>query len=183
MKEASVDLQPKKRRQTRHFLSNAIVSLIFFYILYSLGNLWHNGSISASTMSSLLTFVGGLFIFITGQIVLKSYIEPLQEFQKTIGEIGSAILVFSNCFNSTISDASAQEAIVALRKLSGDIQGKRRVIPHYVFFEKMGIVPSSSDISMVSVCLVEISNEVGISDSEIFESHKQTIKTSLWLDY
>ena len=117
MKEALVELQSKKCRRTRRFLSNAIVSIIFFYILYFLGNLWHNGFIAASTMSFLLTLVGGLFIFIMGQIVLKSHIEPLQEFQKTIGEVGSAILVVSHCFNSTISEASAQEASVALRPL------------------------------------------------------------------
>lgn len=47
-------------------------------------------------LTSSLTVVGGVLVFVIGQLIIKFFIEPLQEQANLIGEIANSLILYSN---------------------------------------------------------------------------------------
>lgn len=47
-------------------------------------------------LTSSLTVIGGVIVFVIGQLIVKFLIEPLQEQAKLIGEIANSLILYSN---------------------------------------------------------------------------------------
>ena len=159
-------------------VGNAASILFICGLIY----LWSRVDIPVYIKTSLLTIIGGASVVVVGQVMQKWYIEPIQDLQKTIGEVGSAVLVYSNTADSRISEDLQKEATQALRKLSGDLLGKKRVIAHYRFFEGLGILPPQHNIREAAQGLILMSNSVGSHSFESFDAGRELIKEALWLD-
>ncbi len=119
---------------------------------------------------------------VAGQIAQKWYIDPIQDLQKTIGEIRSAVLVYANTADQRVEEDLQKEARRTLRKLSGDLLGKRRVIAHYRFFERLGLLPTKESINKAAEGLVLMSNSVGSHSFDSLDKGIERVKTALWLE-
>jgi hypothetical protein len=53
-------------------------------------------------LTSGLTIVGGVFIFVFGQILSKFFIEPLHEQRKAIGAVGEALIFFQEVYEKQL---------------------------------------------------------------------------------
>lgn len=47
-------------------------------------------------LTSVLTIIGGMVVFVIGQMIVKFVIEPLNEQSKLIGEIATSLIFFAN---------------------------------------------------------------------------------------
>ena len=180
MKATATPSKVVKRRPIR--LMSVVGNTVSILFICGLIYLWSRVDIPLYIKTSLLTIIGGALVVVAGQVVQKWYIEPVQDLQKTIGEVGSAVLVYSNTADSHINEDLQTEASQALRKLSGDLLGKRRVIAHYRFFERLGILPAQRNIREAAQGLILMSNSVGSHSFESFDKGRDLIKEALWLD-
>lgn len=101
--------------------------------------------------------LGGILVYVIGQLLSKFFIEPLYELRKTIGEIrfnlsfhGATILTPDNRSKEN-SDAARD----ALLKNSSDLFTKLHAVPLYLVarIASFGTLPRSKDIERAVVIL------------------------------
>lgn len=172
---------PKNHKPTKARL-NFVEALSLTMFVAGLWYLWTSNAIPLYAKTSVLTVFGGIFIFAVGQIIQKGYIEPVQELQKVIGEIGSALLVYANTCDSHIDEDLKKEATRKFRQLSGDLFGKRRVVANYGMCVRLEILPPKQDITEAIQSLILISNCTGSDKHELFCKASDRVKQLLWLD-
>lgn len=129
--------------------------------------------------TAALTALFGVTVYVTGQILQKFIIEPLQEQRKLKGEIAFALIYFANVnivFNTEIEKEKAVDASKELRKLASDLRRGLELIPLYWFFAFLRIVPSSKAIYKASEGLVGWSNTVFREDTE---HHRNMVANAL----
>jgi hypothetical protein len=63
-----------------------------------------------------LTALAGIIVFIIGQIIVKSIIEPIQEQRRTIGDIAHALKYYKNYQSQITTLERIQEGIVQVWK-------------------------------------------------------------------
>jgi hypothetical protein len=121
-------------------------------------------------LTSGLTIIGGVLIYAFGQIVLKFFIEPIQEQKKLIGELSSAIVYHSlKCTASgVLNPIIKEEAKEKILILSKELLEKTQIIPFYYFFEKLKIVTPLININNVSIKLYNLADVInsGAYDSK-----------------
>lgn len=116
-------------------------------------------------LTSSLTILGGVVVYVTGQIISKFFIEPIHEQKKIIGEIADALIFYANvyCNPGTGSKKKMNEASERLRQLATLLHSKTHLIPWYKFFEKIRVVVESSSIEKASTKLIGLSNSTIIN--------------------
>ena len=181
MKTTYIALERKKHTPSK-VRSTLLESVSVIVFIAGLWYLWAGNLIPLYAKTAVLTIIGGIFVFAVGQIIQKGFMEPVQELQKTIGEIGSALLVYANTSDSIIDEDSRKEATRTLRQLSGDLLGKRRVVANYGMCERLEILPPRQNINDAIRGLVQMSNCVGSNRHEAFCDATDCIKKALWLD-
>jgi len=144
--------------------------------------LWHTGAIPVYAKTSLLTLVGGVILLLVGQFFQKGVMEPFQEMQRTIGEVGAALLVYANVADEVVREDLQQEARVAFRRLAGELAGKRRALGYYGVFAKLEMLPAKENTVKALRDLVLMSNSVGTGNHDTFDAARDRIKLALWLD-
>jgi hypothetical protein len=50
----------------------------------------------SQTLQAALTVLGGVFVFVVGQVIVKFFIEPFQERAKLLGEIAGSLIYYTN---------------------------------------------------------------------------------------
>lgn len=180
--EATTRVSKTQKRVTTkdRFAFVEVLSIIVFVVGF--WYLWTSNAIPLYAKTSILTVVGGIFVFAMGQIIQKGYIEPLQELQKVIGEIGSALLVYGNTCDSKINEDLRKEAAQKFRQLSGDLFGRRRVVANYGMCMRLGILPPKQNINEAIQNLTLLSNCTGSDRHELFYEAPDRIKELLWLE-
>jgi len=128
-----------------------------------------------------LTAIGGVVVFVIGQIVQKWFIDPIQEKRKLVGEIVHSIHFYANLpgyvyiakkrptiltnqekigsfqlehIRDVTSTAMTKfrEATKTLRDLSAQIHKNIQVIPLYPILEKLRIVRKREDLVASTRC-------------------------------
>ena len=153
-------------------------------LLFVLGvyYVWHTGAISPLIKNSVLTLFGGGVLLLLGQFFQKAVMEPFQEMQKVIGEVGALLLIYAGSSEEGLRDDWQQEAAIAFRKRAGDLASKRRAMGYYSVFSRLEMMPPNEDIKRTLSDLVLMSNCVGTGKNEDFNEASNRIKTALWLD-
>lgn len=76
-------------------------------------------------LTSSLTIIGGVLVFVAGQLVVKFVIEPIQELKKTLADIHDSLVFHARPILSSFGkedwDNTAQDI---LRKLSCDLSSR-----------------------------------------------------------
>ena len=101
-------------------------------------------------VTSAVTIGGGLFLYATGQLLSKFFIEPIHELKKTIGEVRFNLAFHAPIIHTPISrnPERSQNAYEALMKSSCDLLTRVNAIPFYSRLSSFlgKFLPSKKDI-------------------------------------
>jgi len=111
-------------------------------------------------ITSGVTIIGGVFIFVCGQIVLKFFIEPILDQRRLIGELTSALIFYSDLIANPGNDDSDKRLQLSeeLRKYASNLMAKTKAIPFYLLFSKIHFVIKFESLKEVSKQLIYLSN-------------------------
>ncbi|MDQ1328693.1 MAG: hypothetical protein QG567_1071 [Campylobacterota bacterium] len=114
-------------------------------------------------MEIFATIITGVFVFVLGQMILKLFLEPLQELQKIQRQLIEDVSFYANIYyNSTIDTPEFRNKVYEtsdiLRKNAVKLNAIVLTIPLYKYLEKLNIVTKKSDISTIQSRLIGISN-------------------------
>ena len=131
-------------------------------------------------LTSVFTIIGGVSIFCLGQIVLKFFIEPIQELDQCRGKICDILIFYRNIYlnpNSTSED-KMKEISKEIRKLAVMLLAKKSMIRGYNFFEKINIVVTHENILIAHKNLIGLSNSIHkVEPMEVQSTIKENRKT------
>ena len=116
----------------------------------------------------MLDIVSAVSIFVVGQFILKSIIEPIQELKKEIAVILGDLIFYANIYSNpgTAEKEVIDKASNVLRKYSSELIAKSSIIPFYNLWYYLRLVPSYKDIENVSSNLIGLSNSLYSSPSK-----------------
>ena len=152
--------------------------LLFAAILFYL---WQTAT-PVYVKTAFLTFIGTGTLLLVGKFFLKGVMEPLQEMQKTLGLVGSALLVYADGANGGATDDVQQEARRSLRALAGDLAAKRRAQGYYGVLAGLEILPTKESIQESVSDLILMSECVGTDNQTAFYLASERIEKALWLE-
>lgn len=122
-------------------------------------------SISASLLTAAFTAFFGVGVLVTGQILQKFFIDPIQAQRKTIGKIAFALIYYGNSRKLSIPDYQEEphrgrlhhevfDIMHKLRSLGSDLRASLYTIPCYGLFSRIEMVPDKPSILKESGHLV-----------------------------
>lgn len=125
-------------------------------------------------VTSAVTIVGGLCLYVTGQLLSKFFIEPTHELKRAIGEVRFNLAFHAPIIHTPISRNSerSQKAYEALMKSSCDLLARVNAIPFYSRLSSLsrGFLPSKQAIVDSAVQLRGLSTYVHETDSKANDS-------------
>ncbi len=122
---------------------------------------------SQALLTSVLTIIGGVTIFVLGQVFLKFFIEPIHQLLAHIGKIADLLVYHSDVFLSTYelnTPDQARSASQDLRKAGGELLAKNHIIHWHKLWSILRILPKKDDIFHAHIELIGLSNGVLKSD-------------------
>lgn len=105
-------------------------------------------------LTSAVTIIGGISIFVIGQIILKFFIEPVNDLRGVIGETVYALIFYSNIYtNPSITTAVERRIEVSntLREKASLLNSKVCMIKWYGLFKFLKLIPDRDSIVNASV--------------------------------
>lgn len=114
-------------------------------------------------LTSSLTVIGGVLIFVLGQLLVRFIIEPIQDLKKLLGEIRFVLVFHAPAILTPVGDKDSEDsAQKALRKASSDLRSKIGVIPFYRLWSSVscGFLPGKKNAFEASKLLMGLSNSV-----------------------
>ena len=116
--------------------------------------------------TSVITIIGGVTIFVLGQIFLKFFIEPIHQLLAHIGKITHLLIYHSDVFLSRgelNTRDQTRNASQDFRKAGSELLAKSHVIHWYELWSILKILPKKDDIFHAHIELIGLSN--GVLDS------------------
>jgi len=123
-------------------------------------------------MTIALTILSGLALLVVGQIIIRSFIDPVYELRKLRGEVADALIFYANLYMNPGHAHKTPEidaAVNALRSLGSRLATRRYAIPFYRLFVFLRAVPPSDSIERASKNLTGLSNSIysgNVGDNE-----------------
>ncbi len=133
----------------------------------------------------LLTILGGITIFVFGQIFLKLWLEPISELRSCIGEICDSLIYYANIYSNAglANHTSLREAEEKLRQQATLIMAKAHLILWYGFFASIKLIPHKQNIKNAHRNLIGLANGVyNESNTEGNKKRKNEVIKSLNLN-
>ena len=127
--------------------------------------------------TSASTILGGVILFVIGQLLSKFLIEPIQELKKTIGKVRFNLAYYAPIIHTPISrdKARSDKAYDAFMKNSCDLPTKADAIPFYRLLPRQFVLPiehinrAAVDLRALATYLHETGEQ---ADSHIDEINK-----------
>ena len=93
--------------------------------------------------TSASTILGGVIVFVAGQLLSRFLIEPIQELKKAIGEVQFNLAFYAPIIQTPDSRnrESSEKAYDAIMKSSCDLLTKAAAIPFYRFLPNKFVLP------------------------------------------
>lgn len=94
-------------------------------------------------MTVFITIISGVAVFVLGQIVLKIFIEPWQEYLQFKGKLSASLTYYANvysnpgCGKPDLND----EARIETRKLASDLDSIINKVVFYDFYSCIKLFP------------------------------------------
>ena len=135
------------------------------------------------TLTSALTLIGGIIVFVMGQSVVRFGIEPFQEFRKLKGEIAHLLVFYAKIYSSPNvgSESERSEAVRALREKASELLARVNSIPFYGILSLLGLVPGWRDVSIAYKNLTHLGETVTSNKCEEHTSLRKNIIEALRL--
>ena len=116
-------------------------------------------------LTSALTVSGSVTVFVIGQLLTRTIIDPIHDLKKTIGELDFALIFHARAIHTPIGKREDEDKTQeALRKIASDLRSKVRVIPVYGFWSICSCLPERKDILEASGQIIGLSNSVHKED-------------------
>jgi len=113
-------------------------------------------------MQTFLTILSGTSVFIFGQIILISFIKPINDFRIVLSEISHKVKFHSNIItNSGIKEELIKWSSDDMRDLSCQLEAKYLIIPWSQLFSYLKIIPERDNIRKAATELIRLSNATG----------------------
>lgn len=147
-----------------------------------------NHEITKVLFTAAVTVISGATIVVTGQIITKLYIEPIQQFKRTLGEVGAGLSFWANVYTAwwtqhcQLPQDMRSECRVKIRNLSTTLLRDANCIPNYDTLARFGVLPSRAQVIESSSELILISNSEGGELKGITEA-RDTIESNLSLRF
>lgn len=134
---------------------------------------------AAVTMA--FTVLGGVAVFVVGQVLLKVVLEPVQGLRMLIGEVADDLVFHSNVFANpgAHSPEREMESSLVLRQRATQLAARAHLVPHYRVWAYLGIVPSLSNIAIAREGLVYLSNAVSGGDPDTNLDKRDVVQEAL----
>lgn len=123
--------------------------------------------LSKILLTSSITVIVGLLVFVLGQIVQRFYLEPINDLAKVIGEILYTVELYAReplaGANDSISKAifSSDElrtAALAFRQCASKLYASMNAIHGYAFFRFLRYIPPRKALGEAKKLLIRLSN-------------------------
>lgn len=125
-------------------------------------------------VTSAVTILGGLFLYVIGQLLSKFFIEPAHELKKAIGEVRYNLAFHAPIIHTPASrkPERSQKAYEALMKSSCDLLAQVSAIPFYSRLSGLsrGFLPSKQAIVDSAKHLRGLTTYVHETDSKALDS-------------
>ena len=133
-------------------------------------------------ITAVLTILGGICIYVSGQVISKFFIEPYHDYRKTVGEIAYALMYYANVSARIREDIQA-EAHNAFRQYGSRLRASDYQIPCYNWFARRSWtnLPPIESVMEGSAALIALSNAVYSDNYEHIARHRQKIAENLQL--
>jgi hypothetical protein len=121
-------------------------------------------------LTSSLTILGGIIVYVAGQIISKFFIEPIHKQAEIIGDISDALVYYAREYSSPglLPRKKLDEAHERFRQLASLLKAKTYMIKWYRLFTLLGLVPDLLFIEAIARELIGLSNSVyGDSDDGV----------------
>jgi hypothetical protein len=134
-------------------------------------------------LTSSFTICGSVIVLVTGQVIIRFFIDPIIELRKMIGEVADTIIFYANIYANPglPSEEDCSQASEALRQKASLLRARAKAVPAYGFFSLLRIVPSQKQISEASKNLIGLSNSVRRGDPMVNYDRQQKIREALGL--
>ena len=135
-------------------------------------------------LTSSLTIIGGVTVYVIGRIIEKFYIEPVHEQAKLIGEIADTLIFYANIYlNPDIGKTEElDETAKILRQYASHLMASTQRIRGYWFLQLFRVVPKHKNIIKAHENLIGLSNSVHRDESRLAEvnnNRRKQIEKSL----
>lgn len=111
---------------------------------------------------ALLAVIFGAFTFALGHIIVKFFVEPIQQLREVIGKIADSLLFYENIYlmPGTPPPENLLEASIHFRTIANLLMSKAQVIIWYHFPSFCRLVPKVEDLKKAYLELLLISKRV-----------------------
>jgi len=108
------------------------------------------------------TIISGVAVFVLGQILLKLIIEPIQDLKKEIATTLNNLIYYANIISNpnTNSPEKYKETSQKLRQHASNLASKVSIIPFYILWVSLRILPPKENIFKAKTYLIYISNSL-----------------------
>jgi hypothetical protein len=111
-------------------------------------------------LTSSLTVLGGVVVFVLGQIIAKFFIEPIHEQFRVIGEIADLLIFYADLYSNPgdSNPERREEASKMLRKQASQLMARTSTIRLYKLWQFLEFVRKHADIMEAHKHLIGLSN-------------------------
>src|SRR2546422_935086 len=98
----------------------------------------------AFAMQVFWTVFAGVSVFVVGQIMVKFFLEPIQEWYKLRGKISHSLIFYANVYSNTkaCDDSVLKEASGIFRGQSCELFANVSTIPLYSLWSFLRLLPT-----------------------------------------
>jgi hypothetical protein len=120
-------------------------------------------------LTSAVTILGGVVVFVCGQLIQRFCIEPVDQLARLIGEVGDALVFYANQYaNPGIgTKEDMEEAYKVLRRQSGMLRVRAQLVRGYSLWHALGVLPARADVAKAAEGLMHLSNSVFRGDADL----------------
>ena len=135
-------------------------------------------------LTSTLTVLVGVVVFVLGQIAVKFFIEPIQEVRKIVGEIADSLIFFADLHANPGPTATEKRmaASESFRRQASQLKGKTNVVAWYRFWAFIHFLPKKPGIDKACRGLIGLSNSLFDNDAKGNREYVQQIWQGLGIN-
>ena len=124
------------------------------------------------------TVLSGVITFVIGQIIVKLFLDPVQDMKKTIGQVSHTFVERANVIaNPGVPTKEVMDDTSdSLRRLSSQLHAHLYLIPWYDTTSKVFRLPSKEMLLVASSALIGLSNSVYRLDDRVYESNAKRVE-------
>jgi hypothetical protein len=133
-------------------------------------------------LTACLTLLGGVMLLVFSQIFTRLLVDPFIEFRRLLGEIGHALVLYSDCFfnaSATASTPKFEEGKRQCRVLASRLRSFSNAVPCYSFLARCHRVPRHEDVYEASACLIGLSNTTAKDPATVVQQRYNRISKLL----